>query len=116
MYFSFSISDWRREFSGGRSFPLASHHGRGPDLSYFEASAVVINSLLDGGIIHVLSRVESHRERDGVGGKVRENTDVLPVLVDDVTDLQGDFTRISNRVDVEDIKDDADEGSLGTTS
>ena len=53
---------------------------------------------------------------DGVGEKVRNGADILPVVVDHVTYLQGNFARIANRVDVDDVKDDANERSLGTTS
>ena len=41
---------------------------------------------------------------------------MFPVLVEDITDLQGDLTREANGVDVEDVQYYADQGSLGTTS
>ena len=45
----------------------------------------------------------------------------MPLILENVKirvflNLKGDFTRISNRVDIEDIEDDADQRSLRTTS
>ena len=41
---------------------------------------------------------------------------MLPVVVEEVTDLQGDFTRVANGVDVENVQYNTNQCSLGTTS
>ena len=48
--------------------------------------------------------------------EVRNNPNVGPVVVEDVTNLDGDLSRIANRIDIQDIEDYADQCSLWTTS
>ena len=75
-----------------------------------------INSFLKSSIIHKFSAVEGFRKSRGWWTEVWNEGHLLPVIVNCITDVNGDFTRESYGVYIENIKDDADERSLGTTS
>ena len=90
-----SISDWSRVLLFGSNFPLASHHGRGPDLSSLVASEVVRS--IASWTVHTA------RESDAVGDEVRDGVKVIPVFDKNITDLECNLTREANGIDVEDI-------------
>ena len=85
------ISDCSNVFWLGRSFPLDSHQGRGPDLSSFVAREVVRST----ASCSVASSM--YLEELRVGGNCAK---MFPVVMEDFTDLEGNFTRVANWVDV----------------